>query len=140
MGARVAEPDQHVAIAEDLLHPVDPRVVGGHRELAGEIVAQRHVEEGVDAVLALGLGDFGDAQPFVLLQVGITDLVQHDAVPVAEAERVLQVLAEGVAEGGVGIDRALRLLRGVGKDPFPGREAGEGEGAAHVDLAGERQG
>ena len=66
-------------------------------------------------------------------------LVQDQALPVYDRLRPLEVLAEGVAEFGIGIDGALALFRGVLEHPPPGREGGEGEGVAHVDIAGQRQ-
>ena len=48
-----------------------------------EIVGQHQVEEGVDAVLALLLGDLGDRLALEALQRRILHLVDADAAPVA---------------------------------------------------------
>ena len=121
------------------LHAVLARVPRRHGELAFEIVGQHQVEEGIDPVLALLLGDLGDRLAFERLQRRILDRIDADAAPVAEAHRVLEVLAELVAEGRIGIDVLLRRLRLVGEHPLPRREGGEGERVVHVDFAGERQ-
>jgi len=58
-------------------------------------------------------------------------LVDGDPRPVAESLGALELLAEGVAEGGVAIDRRLPL-RLVDEDAVPARKGAEGEGIAHL--------
>ena len=81
----------------------------------------------------------GDRLALEVLQRRVLDRVDADASPVAEARRVLEVVAERIAEGRVGIDLLLRLLVGVGEHPLPRREGGEGERVVHVDFARQRQ-
>ena len=87
-----------------------------------EIVFEGQVEEGVEPVLAPLAGDVGDSAAFVMLQFRLVHFMHGDARPVAaEPGRALELLAEMVAEGGVGIDRTLRLLRFVVEDALPRR-------------------
>ena len=83
-------------------------------------------------------GDVRDRAALQRLEGGRPHLVHVDARPVAEGHGLLQLLAELVAEGGIGVDRGLGRLRLVDEHAVPAREGGEGERVAHVDVA--RQG
>ena len=65
--------------------------------------------------------------------------MHRDARPVAERRRALEVFSECIPERRIAVHRGLRNLGLVLERALPRRESGEGEGVAHVDLAGERQ-
>ena len=139
MRAAVAQTEQHVAVAQDLGHPIDARVERLQRELILQVIGERHVEERIHAIHAALGGDVGHRASLEVLQLGRPDFMHGDALPIAERRRALQILAEGGAERRIAIHPRLRALRLVDEHALPRGKRGEGEGIAHVDLARERK-
>ena len=86
--AAVAEREQHALVDRGSPSCASTSALNdGERELDVEVVLERQVEEGVDAVLAALLGDVGDGAALERFSAGLVHLVHGDAAPVAAERR-----------------------------------------------------
>src|SRR5262249_60045839 len=90
-------------------------------------------------VLPLLARDLRHRSALERLQGGRAHLVHVDTLPVAEGHGPLQLLAELIAEGAIGVDGGLGGLRLVDENAVPAGEGREVERVAHVDAARERK-
>ena len=103
-----------------------------------EIVFDSEIEEGIERIFALDIGDFGDGLALVRLESRISHFENLDPMPFAsEQMRLHQVFAETLAECRISVDTLL-LFDGLIEDVIPRLHISKSERIAQVELSHKR--
>src|ERR1700720_1501375 len=95
MRTAIAQSDHHPWVGDQLGDAILIRVEEFHRELHVEVVFEREIEEGVDAIATALTRDFGDRLAEQRLGFGFLELLDLEPLPLAVKDRrPLKRLAE----------------------------------------------